>query len=289
MPGLRLFGTIGDLVRATVVAWWEGDSLQLGAALAYYTMFSIAPVLVVAIAVAGLVLGPEVARGAVVDQLRELVGPAGARTIQTILEEAYLDPGAGRRATLFGLATILIGASGAFGQLQQALNEIWEVDHPPGGVAAMLRRRLLSFGTVLIIGFLLLVSMVVSAAVASFDRFVSQSLPAFQPLAAALQTVASLAIATVLFAAIFKILPDRDIGWGDVWVGGAVTALLFELGKSAIGLYLGNTGIVSVYGAAGSLVVLLLWVYYSSQIVFLGAEFTNVWTRRRRRELPPIA
>lgn len=271
------------LLRRSLVGWWKGDSLQLGAALAYYTVFSLAPLLTLSIAIAGLFAGTEAAREAVLVGIRDLVGPEGARSVGDMLASASVDRSASWAATAISVGTILLGASGAFGQLQRALNRIWEVEPPPGGVLRVLRARLLSFGTVLIVGFLLLVSLVIAAGVAALDRMLDDSLPVLQPLAAFAQFAASLGIATLLFAAIFKLLPDRSIAWSDVWVGAFATAVLFEFGKSAIGAYLGNVGVASAFGAAGSLVVLLLWIYYASQIVFLGAEFTQVWSQRSER------
>lgn len=268
-----------SVVRETATAWWRDDSLQLGAALAYYTIFSLAPVLVVAIGVAGLVLGEDTARAGVARQLESALGPDAARAVDGVVEKASLDPDASASATAIGLGTILLGATGAFGQLQRALNRIWEVEPPRGGVARLVKRRLVSFGAVLFVGLLLLASLLASAAIAAIGSY----MPEFAgPAISLARFAASFAIAVVLFAVIYKLLPDCAIAWSDVWVGAAVTALLFEVGKSAIAFYLGRAGVVSMYGAAGSVVMLLLWVYYSTQILFLGAEFTQVWARRRR-------
>lgn len=276
------------IARETALEWWRGGSPRLGAALAYYTIFSIAPLLVVSIAIAGLVFGEEAARGRIVETLGGLLGPQGAGAIETMVEKASLQEGRSLGASLVAFATILLGASGAFGQLQTALDEIWDVEpKTEGGVWRFVRRRLLSFGMVLVIGFLLLVSLVVAAAVAALDDVVGARSAAWQPLLALVHFVVSIALATLLFAAIFKVLPDRDVRWRDVWVGALVTALLFEAGKWAIGLYLGNASIGSMYGAAGSLVIVLVWVYYSAQILFLGAEFTQVWSRRSAAPAPP--
>lgn len=277
-PMRRALSNAAGIARDTARAWWSGNSLQLGAALAYYTVFSLAPVLAISIAVAGLVLGADAARDGILEQLGSLVGPQGAEVIQSIVEQAALRPKASIGATAIGIATLLFGASGAFGQLQRALNDIWEVETKPSGIAGVLRRRLVSVGTVLVLGFLLLVSLVVSAAIAALGRLASWDF--LGPVLAAIELVASLGIATLLFAAIYKLLPDRPIRWADVWVGAAATALLFEIGKSAIALYLGRAGVASMYGAAGSVVILLLWIYYSAQILFLGAEFTKVWAGR---------
>jgi membrane protein len=270
------------LVRETVSDWWADDALRLGAALAYYTVFSLAPVLVIVIGVAGLVFGEDAARTGLLDQLRALMGPDGAAAVETVIEKASRRESTSLWATMLAVALTMLGASGAFGQLQRALNEIWEVaDSRRRGFGEFLRSRLLSFGMVLLIGFLLLVSLVLAALVATLDELLTQRVTVLQPLLGLVQFGLSLGIATLLFAAIFKVLPDADVRWSDVWVGAFATALLFEVGKALIGLYIGNAGVGSMYGAAGSLVTLLLWVYYSSQILFLGAEFTQVWARRR--------
>jgi membrane protein len=272
-----------DLLRQTLVEWWQDDALRLGAALSYYTVFSLAPILVVTVAVAGLVFGQEAASGRIVTEMKGLLGPEGASAIQTLLERAAWQPGNSRLAAALGLATIVVGASGAFGQLQYALNEIWNVEAPSRGFGALLRSRLLSFSMVLVLGFLLLVALVLSAALAALDELAGGLGEALQPLLATLEVVGSFALITALFAALFKLLPDAEIRWSDVWVGAAVTSLLFVVGKTAIGLYLGNSGVASVFGAASSLVVILVWVYYTSQILFLGAEFTQVYAKRRGR------
>jgi membrane protein len=272
---------VGSLLRETLSEWWRDDALRLGASLSYYTLFSLAPILVVSVAVAGLVFGQEAASGRVVEQTRGLVGPEGASAVQAMIEHAAVRPGAGWTATLLGVATIAIGASGAFAELQYALNRVWNAEPPPRrGWLATLRVRFLSFSMVLVIGFLLLVALVVSAVLSALDEFAGRWADTLQPVLAALDTTTSFALATGLFAAIFKVLPDTDVRWSDVWIGAAVTALLFVIGKAAIGLYLGNTSVASVYGGASSVVVILLWVYYSAQILFLGAEFTQVFARR---------
>jgi len=272
-----------DLLRQTLSEWWRDDALRLGAALSYYTLFSLAPILVVTVAVAGLVFGQEAASGRIVTEMKGLLGEEGASAIQTLIERAAWQPGNSWLAAVLGLGTIVIGASGAFGQLQYALNEIWNVEAPSRGLGALLRSRLLSFSMALVLGFLLLVALVFSAALSALDELAGGIGEALQPLLATVELVGSFALITVLFAALFKLLPDAEIRWSDVWVGAAVTSLLFVVGKAAIGLYLGNSGVASVYGAASSLVVILVWVYYTSQILFLGAEFTQVFARRRGR------
>jgi len=272
---------IPSLLAETGRAWWRGQSLRLGAALAYYTVFSLAPLLIVAIGVAGLLFDREAVRLHLLAQLRGLVGPEGTAAVGALIETAAQREEASALATAFAAATVLFGASGAFAQLQAALDEIWGPPERPraGGLRLAIRRRLLSLGMVLAIGFLLLVSLVVATGIAALDELVGRAWSDWQPLLAIVGGAAALALATLLFAAIFKVLPDRDVAWRDVAVGAVATALLFEVGKWAIGLYLGNAAVGSMYGAFGSLVVLMVWVYYSSQIVFLGAQFTRIWSQ----------
>lgn len=273
------------LLAETGRAWWRGQSLRLGAALAYYTVFSLAPLLIVAIGVAGLLFDREAARAHLLEQLRGLVGPEGAAAIGALVESAARREDASVLATAIAAGTMLLGASGAFAQLQAALDEIWGAEGrpQPGGVRGALRRRLLSLGMVLAIGFLLLVSLLLATGIAALDELVRPAWRDWQALLALLNGATSLALATLLFAAIFKVLPDRDVAWRDVAVGAFATALLFEVGKWAIGVYLGNAAVGSMYGAFGSLVVLMVWVYYSSQIVFLGAQFTRIWSHPSSR------
>jgi len=270
------------LLRETIVEWWNDDAMRHGAALAYYSVFSLAPILVISVALAGLVFGEEAARGHIVREIGGLVGHDGAEAIQSLIEKASLQEDTGLAASLIGVATLLFGATAAFGQLQYALNRIWDVrEDARGGWKGHVRARFVSFSMVLVIGFLLLTSLVVTAALAALDQLVGTRAEYLQPILNALNTIVSLGVITCLFAAIFKVLPDKRIAWRDVWLGAAVTALLFVVGKTLIGLYLGNTGVASTYGAASSVVVLLVWIYYSAQIVFLGAEFTHVVARRR--------
>ena len=268
------------LVKESFKEWKEDGALDLGAALAYYTIFSLAPLLLIVIAVAGLVWGREAVQGQLVSQLRGIVGEQGGEAIQTMIANAGRH-GSGVIATIIGLVTILFGATGAFVQLQSALNRVWNVEPKPGaGIWSFVRTRLISFGMILGIGFLLLVSLVLTAAVAAVGTWATTLLPGGEALVNILTFVVSFALITLLFAMIYKVLPDVEIGWRDVWIGAGVTAFLFTIGKFLIGLYLGKSSVASTYGAAGSLVVLLLWVYYSSQILFLGAEFTEVYATR---------
>jgi membrane protein len=270
------------LLREAGLAWWRDDGPRLGAALSYYTVFSLAPVLIVSVAVAGLVFGSEAASGRIVEQLGGLMGPEGASVIQTLIERASLNPDAGWVATAVGVVTILFGASGAFGELKHALNRIWEVEAPKQeGWLRLLRTRLASFSMVLAIGFLLLVSLVISAALSVLNGYSKAAGELMAPLLAGGNFLLSFAVVTALFALMFRVLPDRKVDWSAIWPGAALSALLFLLGKSLIGIYLGNTAVASVYGAASSLVVLLVWVYYSTQVMFLGAELTQAIGRQR--------
>jgi membrane protein len=275
------------LLRQAALAWWRDDAPRLGAALSYYTVFSLAPVLIVSVAVAGLVFGTDAASHSIVQQLGGLMGPEGASVIATLIERAALREDAGWLATAVGVVTILIGASGAFGELKHALNRIWEVEAPAsGGLLRFLKTRIASFSMVLVVGFLLLVSLVISAGLSALDELTGSAGERLQPLLSVLNTVIGYGVVTLLFALIFRVLPDRRVDWRDIWPGAAASALLFVLGKSLIGLYLGNTAVASVYGAASSLVVLLVWVYYSTLAMFLGAELTQV-IGGLREEAPP--
>jgi membrane protein len=239
------------------------------------------------IAVAGLVFGQEAARGQIVDQIAGQIGAETAETIQTMIENTGRQDG-GILISVIGVVTIVLGAAGFFGQLQDALNTVWEVTPKPGGnLLDMIKARFLSFTMVLGIGFLLLVSLIISTLLANLSTFVSSILPGAEFLAQIINFMLSFGVVTLLFAMIYKVLPDVIIGWRDVWVGAVITALLFNLGKFLLGLYLGNTAIASSYGAAGSLVVLLVWVFYSAQILLFGAEFTQVYARRYGSHILP--
>ena len=284
--------TLGDLwwtLKKAVAGWWNDNVPRLGASLSYYTLFAMAPVLVVAIAIAGFFFGAEAVRGQIVGEIKGLVGLEGARAVQAMLEGAS-QPSSSRLATAVGTVTFFLGATGAFLELQTALNAIWRVKpKPDAGIKEMLLQRVISFGLVVGVGFLLLVSLVVSAGLAALDSYVGSVLPAFAVLSQALNLLLSLAVITLLFAMVYKVLPDVDLRWGDVWIGALVTAGFFSVGKSAIGLYLGTSGVASTYGAAGSVVVLLVWVYYSAQVVLLGAEFTRSYVERFAGRRKPMA
>jgi membrane protein len=270
-----------DILKMSASDWMEDQAPTLGAALAYYTVFSLAPLLIIAIAIAGLVFGREAAEGQIFDQLRGLLGEASGKAMQDMVQGASAKPGTGLVATLIGVVMLLFGASGVFGQLQTSLNAIWDVEPKPGrGIIGIVQDRILSFGFILVVGFLLLVSLLLTAAIAFVAEWFGGMVPGMETLVQILNFVLSLALITLLFAMIFKFLPDAKIAWHDVWIGAFITAALFTIGKFVLGLYLGKSDVGSSYGAAGSLIVLLLWVYYSSQILFFGAEFTQVYANR---------
>lgn len=274
------------VLKETFQEWQLDKASQLAAALAYYTVFSLAPLLILVIAIAGTVFGTDAARAELTSQVRGLVGPSGADVITSALENAS-QPGQGQGAIASAISVVVLifGASGVFAELQNSLNTIWNVEPKPNqGVGYFVQKRLLSFSMILVIGFLLLVSLVVSTALSGFGGYLDQWLAG---LGWVLNFTISIAVITALFAAIFKYLPDAHIAWKDVIVGGFITALLFTVGKYLLGLYLGNSSFSSTYGAAGSLVVLLAWVYYSAQILFFGAEFTQVYARRFGSQITP--
>ena len=266
----------------------EDDAPSLGAALAYYTVFSLAPLMTIAIAMAGFFFGKEAAQGQIFDELRVLLGEEGGKAVEEMVQSANAQPTAGVVATIISVIILLFGASGVFGQLQASLNAIWGVKAKPGrGVLGLIKDRLLSFGFTLVVGFLLLVSLLLTAGMALMADWIGGLMPGSEALAYILNIVLSLSMITLLFATIFKFLPDAKIAWHDVWIGAFLTALLFTIGKFALGIYLGKSGVASSYGAAGSLIVLLLWVYYSSQILFFGAEFTQVYANRFGSRVAP--
>ena len=278
---------IGNLLKTTFSEWSADNASRLAAALAYYTIFSLAPLLIIAIAIAGLVFGRQAAHGEMVSQLEGVIGQEAALFVETMVENAGQSQNAGIMATIIGLATLVFGATGVFSQLQDALNTVWGVKPDPDrGLMGMVQARLWSFVMVLGIGLLLLVSLAVSAALPALGT-VTGLLPGSEIWWQVLNLVVSFVILTFLFAMIFKILPDVKITWSDVWVGAAITALLFTIGKLLIGLYLGRSSVSSTYGAAGSLVVLLLWIYYSAQVILLGAEFTQVYAKRYGSKIRP--
>lgn len=281
------FKTGFSVLKATFSDWSDDHAPRLGAALAYYTVFSIAPLLLIVVAIAGLVFGRDAAQEQIFGQLSGLVGEGGAEAIQGMLKAAD-KPHTGIISTVIGIATLLFGATGVFIQLQDALNTIWEVKPKPGrGVWGFIRSRILSLAMVFGIGFLLLVSLVVSAGLAAAGKFLSDTMPGGEAVWHVVNFVVSFAVIALLFTMMFKYLPDVKIAWRDVWLGGVLTALLFTLGKYALGMYLGRASVSSAYGAAGSLIVVLLWVYYSAQILFFGAEFTQVYANKFGKHLEP--
>jgi membrane protein len=276
-----------SLLKATFEEWKEDDALTWGAALSYYSVLSLAPLLLILLSVAGLVFGKEGVEGQVMDQIRRLMGSQGAEAVAAILENADR-PGVGSFAAVAGIVMLLLGASGVFAQLQKALNDMWEIEPAPDqGLKALVRARLLAFGIVLAIGFLLIIALVVSAGISAMATYADENLPGGSVLAHVINLVLSVVILAFLFGLIYKFLPDVRIAWKDVMVGAVCTAALFTLGKFLIGLYLGHSSVGSSYGAAGSLVVVLVWVYYSSQIFFFGAELTQVWARRYGSRILP--
>jgi len=269
------FRDLRSLVERTGRTGLDDRVPKLAAALAYYTAFSVAPIVLIVIAIAGLLFGADAARGAVSEELAALVGQKTAQVIEEILKNAWR-PGSGVIATVLGVLGVLFGAAGVFGELQDSLNIIWKVQKKPGrGLRGTVKDRFLSFGMVAGIGFLLLVSLVLSAGLEAAGRSILGSQAG--ALLEAVQQLVSLGVITLLFAFAFKVLPDARTRWKDVWVGALLTAVLFTAGKFLIGLYLGRSSVGSSFGAAGSLAVFLLWVYYSSQIFFFGAEFTKVY------------
>ena len=269
-----------SLLKATFSDWYEDRAQRMGAALAYYTIFVLTPGLVILMALAGLLLGPG-AESQIIEQIRELSGEQGAEAIEATIRSARKES-LSASATALALIPLIVGLWGVFGELQDGLNTIWGVTPKPGRrLRDILRERFLSFTMVVGIGFLLLVSLVLSAWLAALSSYVGRLLPAPPAVLEGVNFVISFAVITGSFAMIFKLLPDVKIAWRDVWVGAAVTSLFFTIGKLLIGLYLGKSAVASAYGAAGSLVVIVVWVYYSAQILLLGAEFTKVWTRRR--------
>ena len=274
-------GTVTTLAKETVTRWTEDKCTTLSAALAYYSLFSLAPLVLIAVAVAGLVFGQQAAEGQLYTQLAGLIGDAGAKALQDIVASLNQEKGGGVVATVVGIATLLFGATGVFAQLQDSMNTIWKARPPTtNDIIEFLRVRLLSFSMVLGIGFLLLVSLILSAVLAAVSDYLGMFIPGGAAVGQALNATVSLVVITVLFAMIYKLLPDTSVAWRDVWLGALVTSFLFTVGKLAIGFYLAKASVASSYGAAGSVVILLLWVYYSSLILYLGAEFTHVYSMR---------
>jgi len=277
---MRIFGT-------ALKAWWDDDAPRLGAALAYYTLFAIAPVLLIATGIASLVFNTDAVRGEIVNQLDQLVGREGAHAVQSLLEGASQQR-AGIIATTIGSVAFVVAATGAFLELQATLNTVWRVKSNPGAhLTAFLINRLRSFGLVVAIGFLLMVSLAMTAALAAFSAWLSRHSSSVPLVWSGVHALVSLIGTTSLFALVYRVLPDVHLGWRDVTTGAFVTAVLFTIGQEVIGLYLGQSSMASSYGAAGSVMILLLWVYYSCQILLFGAEFTRVYAEHRGTTVDP--
>ncbi|MBD2312120.1 YihY/virulence factor BrkB family protein [Desertifilum sp. FACHB-1129] len=278
---------IWNLLKETFAQWQEDKIPLLAAALAYYTVFSLAPLLIIAIAIAGFVLGQDTVQTQLVEQLQDLIGREGAQAIRTMIDNAY-EPTSNLIAAIIGAITLLFGATTVFAQLKEALNIIWKVTPQPGRpVRGFVKARLLSFTLVLGLGFLLLVSLLASAILAGISRWLEGLLTTPPWVWQLIDLGLSFSVITLLFALIYKLLPDAKIAWTDVGVGAAITSVLFTIGKFLIGLYLGNSGIASAYGAAGSFVVILIWIFYSAQLLLTGAEFTQVWANRYGSRIRP--
>jgi membrane protein len=271
---------IGQLVKQSYANWTEDKGSRMGAALSYYAVFSLAPMLLIAIAIAGLVFGEKAAQGAILREIQGIAGAQAGRAIQAMVEAAR-KPNAGVLASVLSGITLLMGAAGVFGEIQDALDTMWRTPRPKtSGVKQFVKSRFLSWVTVLGTGFLLLVSMVLSAALTAAQSYMEGMLPMSGVIMHVLELAVSLGIITLLFGMIFKVLPQASVAWSDVWIGAAATAIMFTVGKFLIGLYIGKSVSMSVYGAAGSLVLVIAWVYYSAQILYFGAEFTKAYANQ---------
>jgi membrane protein len=268
------YKAIWSLLSRTFSAWNEHEAPRLGAALAFYTLLSLAPLVILAIAIAALIFGHATAQGQLLGQVESMIGRQGSEAVKGMIEHAQ-EPASGAFASIIGVITLLFGASGVFGELRSALNRMWDVKpKSEGGLWGTIKQRFFSFGMVFAVGFLLLVSLVISAALAALGKFFGGLLPVPDFVLSAINFVVSLAGVAVLFALIFRYVPEIKVPWRRIWIGATVTALLFTIGKFLIGLYLGKAAVGSAYGAAGSLVVIIVWVYYSAMIFLFGAEFT---------------
>lgn len=286
-PSGSIWSQTWQLARETIKNWIDDDAARLAAALAFYTLLSVAPLLILSVAIAGLIFGDEAARGQIAGELSSVVGPEAGESIQSIVANAET-PSTGIISGIVGIVVLLFGASGVFGELQSALNTIWKVEAKPGrGIRGIIRDRFFSLTMVLSVAFLLLVSLVISAALAAMGSFFSHALPGGETLWQILNTLFALGVTTLLFALIFKVVPDIEVRFRDVWVGALVTAILFTLGKTLLGIYIGKSSITSAFGAAGSIVAFVIWVYYSSQVLFLGAEFTRSYALRHAGPVRP--
>lgn len=270
--------SLWQFLKDIFTQWTEDEPFLLASSLSYYTLFSLTPLLVIAIAVAGFVFGREAAQNQIVETIGGMIGPESAKAIQGMIENASNKPTTGTISTVLAAVTLLIGAGGVVGQLQTSLNKIWGVEPKSGqGIWVFIRQRFISFAMVLAVGFILLISLVVTAVLTAFSQFIGGLIGGAAFVAHLLDIVVSFAFVTLLFAMIYKFVPDVKIQWKDVWIGAALTSILFTIGKFLIGLYLGSSGVASAYGAAGSLITVLLWVFYSSLIFLVGAEFTQAY------------
>ena len=276
-----------SLLKETFKEFMEDKAMRLSAALAYYSVFSLAPLLIISISIAGAIFGEDAARGAIEYQLSGAIGSESALAVQEMIDSANKS-GSNVLMTIVGFGILFVTASGVFAQLKDAMNTVWDLEQKPGlGIKGLVKGRLMALSMVLVIGFLLLVSLVLSTATAAMTDWLGNALPIPGFIFQALSFVISIAVVTLLFAMIFKILPDAEVQWQDVWSGALLTAALFSVGKLLLALYLGREGAASAYGAAGALILLLSWVYYSANILLLGAEFTQVYARRRGRRIQP--
>lgn len=287
----KLLSNLPTVLKLAYQGWKEDQASRLSAALAYYTIFSLAPLLVIVIAITGLIWEADVVRTQLLNQIQGLVGAEGASFVADLISNTG-SPTEDIVATIIGIITLLFGALGVFNELHNSLNIIWEVEEEePKGFLQTIKKviidRLLSFTMILGIGFLLLVSLVISAGLSATQETIGNAIPLSEFLLQIVNTVISIGVITVLFALMFKFLPDAEIAWRDVWVGAFITSIFFSLGKTAIGLYLGNGAVASSFGAAGSLILLLLWIYYSAQILFFGAEFTQVYANKYGSKIVP--
>ncbi len=273
-------------MKAAAKGWLDDSAMTHSAALSYYSVFSIAPLLLISLAFAGFIFGEEASRNQIFQAFKDLLGEEGARGLQSMVESASKNQNSGLIATVIGLITLFIGSSTVFGQLQDSLNYIWKVRQKPGrGLWVLLRQRILSFSIVLVVAFLLLVSLVISAILSATGKYLADVLPGGNFLWEVVNACISFGVTTVLFAAIYKILPDVFLKWSQVRTGALMTSFFFAIGKGLIGLYLGRSSITSSYGIGGSAVVFLLWAYYSSVVLFLGAEFTRYYVKMSGEEV----
>jgi membrane protein len=278
---------VGSILKTTVMDWIDDNAARVAASLAFYTLLSMAPLILLSIALLGTLMGAESARARVLMEVGSVVGPQAAGALSAIVESAHRSD-ASVISSVVGIVVLFVGASGVFGELQYALDTIWGVKPKPGrGIMGVIKDRLFSFSMVIAVAFVLLVSLIISTILSAVGRIVADALPGGAMLWRCVNLSVSLGVITLLFAIIFKVVPDVKVRWRDVWFGAFVTAALFSVGKYALGLYLGTSSVASSFGAAGSVVALVVWVYYSSQLVFLGAEFTQVLARHKGVDIEP--